>query len=134
MTIYEVSEQYSIPLEILRAYESWRLCGMEAKTAGVWQYTHADLERLSLILTLRDIGFENEEIKDYMKLLLEQDNTEARRLKMLEERRRSILEEVHNREQQLEQLDYLRYHIREHGAKIPGSFLSDKKAPEKKLL
>ncbi len=64
MTIYEVSEQYSIPLEILRAYESWRLCGMEAKTAGVWQYTHADLERLSLILTLRDIGFENEEIKD----------------------------------------------------------------------
>ena len=108
MTIYEVSEQYSIPLEILRAYESWRLCGMEAKTAGVWQYTHADLERLSLILTLRDIGFENEEIKDYMKLLLEQDNTEAWRLKMLDEKRRSILDEVHNREKLLEQLDYLR--------------------------
>lgn len=112
MTINEASERYNIPLEILHEYERWGLCGAVKKVMGSWQYDDTDLERLSLIMTLRDIGFENAEIETYMKLLLEQDESEDQRLKMLEGKRKNLLDEIHFREKQLSHLDYLRYNIR----------------------
>lgn len=111
MTIHEASERYNIPLEILREYESWGLCGTVKTVMGVWQYDDTDLERLSMIMTLHDVGFENAEIETYMKLLLEQEGTEAQRLRILDEKRGRTLDEIHFREKQLERLDYLRYHI-----------------------
>ena len=101
MTIDEASERYHIPLEILHEYERWGLCGAVKKVMGSWQYDDTDLERLSMIMTLRDIGFENTEIETYMKLL-----------KMLELKRRSLLDEIHFHEKQLSNLDYLRHNIR----------------------
>ena len=112
MTIHEASERYNIPLAILREYESWGLCGTVKTVMGAWQYDDTDLERLSMIMTLHDVGFENAEIETYMKLLLEQEGTEAQRLRILDEKRGRTLDEIHFREKQLERLDYLRYHIR----------------------
>ena len=112
MTIDEASKRYNIPLDILKAYESWRLCSAVKKVMGDWQYDDTDLERLSLIMTLHDIGFENPDIETYMKLLLERENTEEQRMRLLDKKRRTILEDIHFREKQLSQLDYLRYHIR----------------------
>ena len=57
MTIEEASRQYHIPMKILREYESWGLCGAVKKVMGAWQYDDTDIERLSTILTLHDIGF-----------------------------------------------------------------------------
>ena len=112
MTIHEASERYNIPLEILREYERWGLCGTVKTVMGAWQYDDTDLERLSMIMTLHDVGFENAEIETYMKLLLEQEGTEVQRLRMLDQKRGRTLDEIHFRERQLERLDYLRYHIR----------------------
>ena len=52
-----------------------------------------------------------------MKLLLEQKDSSNRRLKILEEKRRNLLDDVHFREKQISKLDYLRYQIRS-GEKI----------------
>ena len=112
MTIDEASKRYHIPLEILHEYERWGLCGAVKKVMGSWQYDDTDLERLSMIMTLRDIGFENTEIETYMKLLLEQECSESQCLKMLELKRRSLLDEIHFHEKQLSNLDYLRHNIR----------------------
>ena len=112
MTIHEASERYAIPLEILREYERWGLCGTVKRVMGDWQYDDTDLERLSMIMTLHDVGFENAEIEAYMKLLLEQEGTEAQRLRMLDQKRDRTLDEIHFRERQLERLDYLRFYIR----------------------
>ena len=112
MTIHEASARYNIPLEILKEYESWGLCGAVKRVIGVWQYDDTDIERLSLIMTLHDVGFASAEIETYMKLLLEQKGTEAQRLRMLDQKRESTLDEIHFREKQLEWLDYLRHHIR----------------------
>lgn len=112
MTINEASERYNVPLEILHEYERWGLCGAVKRVMGSWQYDDTDLERLGMIMTLRDIGFENTEIETYMKLLLEQEGSEDQRLKMLEEKRKSLLDEIHFREKQVSNLDYLRHHIR----------------------
>lgn len=61
MTIQEASDRYQIPINILKEYESWGLCGAVEKVMGAWQYDDEDLERLSLIMTLHDIGFTTEE-------------------------------------------------------------------------
>ena len=69
MTINEASERYQIPLEILKEYERWGLCGAVKKVMGAWQYDDTDLERLSLIMSLHDRGCDIGEIETYMKLL-----------------------------------------------------------------
>ena len=76
MTIQEASDRYQIPMNILKEYESWGLCGAVKKVMGAWQYDDEDLERLSLIMTLHDIGFTTEEVETYMRLMLEQTDSE----------------------------------------------------------
>ena len=77
MTINEASERYNIPISVLREYESWGLCDTVKTVMGVWQYDDEDIERLSMIMTLHDIGFEHDEIANYMRLLLQGDSTQA---------------------------------------------------------
>ena len=113
MTIDEASTRYNIPLDILHEYESWGLCGAVKKVMGAWQYDDQDIERLSMIMTLHDIGFLNDEVESYMRLLLEGESTEAQRLAMLNRRRSATLDEIHFREMQLDRMDYLRHKIRE---------------------
>jgi len=139
MTIDEASERYGIPLEILHEYESWGLCdtvsesesggrsrtsderrtltmnevhGTVKKVMGAWQYDDEDVERLSMIMTLHDIGFENHEVETYMQLLLKGESTKEQRMAMLNRRRKNALEEIHFRESQMDRLDYLRHSIR----------------------
>ena len=95
MTIDEASKRYNIPLNILHEYERWGLCNAVKKVMGAWH----------------DIGFESSEIEIYMKLLLEKENSEDERLKILEDKRRNILDDIHLKEKQLNYLDYLRYNI-----------------------
>ncbi len=111
MTQQEASEHYNIPVSILQEYESWGLCGAVKKVMGVWQYDDEDLERLSTIMTLHDIGFTTEEVETYMRLLLEQPYSDKKRLRMMEEKRNETLDEIHFHERQLQRLDYLRHEI-----------------------
>lgn len=111
MTIQEASERYQIPLPILREYERWGLCGAVKKVMGSWQYDDSDLERLSTIMTLHDIGFSSEEVEVYMRLL-EHPQTQTQRLRMLEAKRAAALDEIHFKERQLQRLDDLRHAIR----------------------
>ena len=111
MTIQEASDRYQIPMNILKEYESWGLCGAVKKVMGAWQYDDKDLERLSLIMTLHDIGFTTEEVETYIRLTLEQADSELERLRMLNRKRDSALNKLHFRERQLQRLDYLRHEI-----------------------
>ena len=78
MTQQEASEHYNIPVSVLQEYERWGLCDAVKKVMGVWQYDDEDLERLSIILTLHDIGFTTEEAETYMRPLLEQPESSRR--------------------------------------------------------
>ena len=93
MTVDEASEQYQIPIEILKEYESWGLCSSVKKVMGAWQYDDQDLERLSLIMTLHDIGFENQEVEEYMRLVLEGEDTAEQRMAMLNRQRGIALDD-----------------------------------------
>ena len=114
LTITEASEHYNIPIEILREYESWGLCGEVEKVMGNWQYDDQDLERLSLIMTLHDVGFAPADIEAFMRLAMQGKDTEAARMRMLNQHRSEALDEIHFREKQLERMDYLRSEIHAH--------------------
>lgn len=111
MTKQEASERYGIPEKNLDEYESWGLYTAEKKMMGAWQYDESDMERLRLILTLHDIGFQPPEVEHYMRLVMEGNSTDAQRLLVLGKKRRGMLDEIHFREKQLDRLDYLRYEI-----------------------
>ncbi len=111
MTKDEASQRYRIPPHILDEYESWGLCGAVKKVMGAWQYDDENLERLSTIMTLHDIGFTAEEVEIYMRLLLERPDSGRQRLRMMEEKREETLDEIHFRERQLQRLDYLRHEL-----------------------
>lgn len=111
MTMNEASEKYNIPIKILKEYESWGLCTAVQKVMGSWQYDDRDIERLSMIMTLHDIGFTNDEVETYMHLLLEGEDTKHQRIAMLNKRRLKTLDEIHFKEKQIECMDYLRYEM-----------------------
>ena len=117
MTKEEAVQDYQIPVEILDEYESWGLCGSVKLAMEHWQYDDPDLERLSLVMALHDIGLSASEVEAYMRLTLEGHGTEQRRMRMLNELRARKLDEIHLKEKQVEQLDYLRYRLRGQGAK-----------------
>ena len=74
-----------------------------------WQYDETDFERLSLIMMLYGLDFTVEEITKYMKLSLGKNEREW--LKLLNKKRKGILDEVHLKEKQLSRIDYLRYEM-----------------------
>lgn len=117
MTIDEVSERYQIPIKILKEYESWGLCGEVKKLMESWRYDQTDIERLSLIMTLHDVGFTKEEVEKYMRLSLLGEETSAERMEMLQKKRNGTLDEIHFKQQQLDRLDYLRFEISRIGDK-----------------
>ena len=85
------------------------MCQEVKKVMGSWQYDETDFERLSLIMMLYGLDFTVEEIKKYIKLSLEKNEREW--LKLLNKKRKGILDEVHLKEKQLSKIDYLRYEM-----------------------
>lgn len=112
MTMNEVIEQYSIPKKILEEYHSFGLCNAVRQVMSDWKYSDEDIERLGMIMTLHDIGFLTEEVEIYMKLLIEGTETESERMRMLNEKRKKTLDDIHFREKQLDRMDYLRYEMK----------------------
>ena len=111
MTKEEASQHYLIPMDILDEYESWGLCSTVKQVMGQWQYDDQDIERLSMIMTLHDIGFDSSEVEEYMRLFLKKEDTAEQRMQMLNRQRGITLDEIHLREKQLERMDYLRFKI-----------------------
>lgn len=106
MKAEEVSRRYQIPLELLQDDQDWGFISWSG------EYEEADLPRLSLMLTLQEIGFEPAEIRDYLHLWLDGEKSSVRRIQLLEEKRDRILAAIHAGEQKLERLDCLRHFLR----------------------
>ena len=112
MTLREISERNHIPMTVLKEYERWGLRNIEGKKGGKPAYDDTDLRYLSMIMTLHDTGFSEEEVETYMRFLLDGNSTERARLNMLNTKRKDTLEEIHLKEKQLDFLDYLRHEIK----------------------
>ena len=112
MTMNEVNRQYGIPRKILREYGRLGQEENGQKPEEEILYNDRDLERLCLLMTLYEVGFNRGEAKAYMALAVQGAATGKERLEMLQKKRDGLLEEIHDREKRLNHLDYLRYGIR----------------------
>lgn len=117
MTLLEASEKYNIPPEILKKYENLGFYHNVKKVMGSQQLDDSDIENLSLLMTLHDIGFTTQEAENYMRLKLLSGAPDAKLLHLLNEKRSKVLEDIHFREKQLQRLDYLRHKI--NSKKVP---------------
>lgn len=97
---------YNIPDEIAQHYESW--CIRDTKSDD---YDDKDLECLSLMIALRDIGFAWDEVKDYLILDLAAEPNTKQKERILRSKRECILDEIHIRQKHLDTLDYLRHEL-----------------------
>lgn len=113
MTIIDVSMKYNIPIDILKMYEKWNICNENniKKEMGQWQYDDSDLDRLGVIMTLYNVGFDNDEIEHYMKLYVKGKSTSQERSFILRRKRSEILDKIHLYEKNLEDIDYLKYKL-----------------------
>ncbi len=112
MTAQEVLDKYKIPQHVLDEYHSWGLCSSVQLIMEDWKYSDQDIERLSDIMVLHDMGFTETEVKYYMELSIQGDRTKQERMKLLNKQRGKVLDEIHFKERQIERMDYLRNEIR----------------------
>ena len=98
----EIIEKYGIPLEILKEYESEAAGSKISKENGFVnsvsgqrkeerRYDDSDIKNMSIMMTLRDIGFGKDETKEYIRLLLEGGNTAEKRMAMLSTHKRKTI-------------------------------------------
>ena len=66
MTKQEMLKKYNVPAELLDKYEKIKKCT---------SYTDKDIKNISMIMTLYDAGFDNDEVKNYISLCLCNNDT-----------------------------------------------------------
>ena len=64
-------------------------------------------------MNLFQLGFDRAEVSRYFDLSKQGIETSTERLRMLDKKRSKLLKAIHKKEALLEQVDYLRYEIRE---------------------
>lgn len=110
MTAAEMEER-GISQNVLTIYEEQvRECVCH-KEPGENEYDDRELEMITMVMTLNKFGFGAQEIGDYFCLAQRGQETKKERIRMLTRQRRCILDEIHQKEKILGELDYLRHEL-----------------------
>lgn len=107
MTIKEVSEKFGISQDTLRYYEKIGAIPPVTRTkGGIRDYTEADIGWVELAVCMRSAGLPVEAITEYVRMCREGDSTVPKRLQLLVEQRKVLLEQKAQIESALDRLDY----------------------------
>lgn len=112
MTAEEIRKRYNVSAAALKIYEDQVRMVSEENQTKEKDYDDQDLERIDMIMTLGKMGFPDEEIGIFVRMEKEGEITKGQRLGMLKKQRRHILDEIHQKEKILGELDYLRYELK----------------------
>lgn len=102
MTADDLKKRFAVPEEALELYK--RICTRKSRrtpedgTSRCVEYDDQDLEQIVEMITLQEIGFDPQKIKDYLRLEEEGPQTISTRSAMLEEQRSRLLEAIHREE------------------------------------
>lgn len=105
MTKQDMMERFGIPDTVLNDYEQ------NVRKTHMEVYNDADLALLSQMVTLYEIGFTPQQAQEYLGTDNVQSNINAVRLALLSQKRQELLNTIHQQEEQLDKLDFLRYEI-----------------------
>ena len=102
MTKQEIAQRFNVPQRVLDEYEK----NIRSDTAGT--YNDTDLALLSKIVTLYEIGFSSGQVQEYLKT-----SEKSAQLILLNQKRQELLNALHQQEERLDKLDFLRYKLQQ---------------------
>ncbi|MCM1061875.1 MAG: MerR family transcriptional regulator [Eubacterium sp.] len=105
MTLNEASEKFSIDIERLKFYEDNGLLRCEKIVNGTPNYTEKELRKVGVIHSLEKAGFNVQMIRQY--LTLTDGGQKEEKIRLLRKQRCRLLEEIHGKQQSLDELDYM---------------------------
>jgi DNA-binding transcriptional MerR regulator len=104
-TIKQVSEKTGLPPHVLRYYENEGLLPyVERSRNGIRRYSEGDLEWLGLICCLKNTGMSIKQIKSFVELSLEGEQTLKQRCDLLLEHKRHVEEQIQEMHKHLEKV------------------------------
>lgn len=109
VTKEELCKKYHIPKAVLNLYEK-----TNTQNGAAAQWDDRDLEKISILMTLCESGFSESEAVLYLQHLEDHQEYDAC-MALLDTKRHSVLDEINRREKQIENIDYLKYKIRNGG-------------------
>lgn len=114
MKISEVAKKYGLTTDTLRYYEAFGLIDRINKVSGIREYSDADLERIEFIICMKNAGLSLEEIKEFIGLTSQGDETIDKRIELLEKHKKSLEEEIKAKTDTLNYLNKKIKYYKEH--------------------
>ncbi|RCX18816.1 DNA-binding transcriptional MerR regulator [Anaerobacterium chartisolvens] len=106
-SIKQVSEQMHIPPHTLRYYEKEGLLPSVKRSAGGSRaFSESDLDWLGLICCLKNTGMSIKQIRDFVDLSKQGDNTLKQRCEMLVAHKKAVKEQIAQMEQHLDKVTH----------------------------
>ncbi len=106
MTAEEVSRKYHISVDKIRYYEENGLL-QHNLLDGKIDYTETQIHCAGMIHSLLEAGMDMEQIKAFMKLFYENKSDKQGQIQILRKQRFLLLDEIHKKQQSLDELDYM---------------------------
>lgn len=112
MTLQEAAIRFQISIEKLDFYEKSGLLEYRQFINGVPDYTEDELRRVGLIHSLLKAGFDIDSLKKYFSLPTHDGEDKKEKIRLLRKQRCQLLDEIHDKQQSLDELDYMIEKIR----------------------
>ena len=112
MTLIEASKRFNISIDKLKFYEENQLITCETFVNGVPDYTEDELHKAGVIHALLKAGMDVTALRKYLKLLHGKIENKEEQIRILRKQRYQLLDEIHCKQQCLDELDYMIDEIR----------------------
>lgn len=112
MTLQEAAVRFEINIEKLNYYEKNGLLECRELINGIPDYTEEELLRARLIHSLLRAGFDVDSLKKYFSLSGRDDSDKSEKIRLLKRQRYQLLDEIHEKQQSLDEIDYMIEKIR----------------------
>lgn len=118
MTLQEASVRFQINREKLDFYEKNGLLKCGRFINGVPDYTEDELRRVGIIHSLLKAGFDVDSLKRYFSLSARDDTDKKEKIRLLRKQRCQLLDEIHGKQQSIDELDYMIEKIKNYGGAL----------------
>ena len=112
MTLREASEKFRIDIKKLKLYEDNDFLKCDKYVNGVPDYTENEIRKVGIIHSLHKAGLEMPLIKQYLILTNDKAERKEEKIRLLRKQRCRLLEEIHGKQQSIDELDYMIDEIR----------------------
>lgn len=112
MTFEEINRRYEVSLDTLHEFEEAGLFTNIKRIDQRYDFTDQDIENLSCILSLYQIGMDLHDVNFFLDLKRQGDKTKAERVFMLKKIREKALVDLHRKQKNLDCIDCMIYELK----------------------